>query len=256
MTEITHQGLGLAAISYDSPAVLKAFSDKHGITFPLLSDEGSQTITAWGLLNREATGRTAGIPYPGTYVIDPKGVILSRAFETAYQERDSAASILAGLQGAATPPLPGTTQVQGQQVVLRVSATDTIAAPGHRITLIVDVTPGPKVHVYAPGQTGYIPVALTVDPSGDVKAGPARYPAPYDYVFAPLKETVKVFDRPFRIMQDVTLALTPALRQRATANETLTITGAVDYQACNDTVCFRPDHVPVRWTIALTPIER
>jgi hypothetical protein len=67
---------------------------------------------------------------------------------------------------------------------------------------------------------------------------------------------VQVFDRPFRIVQDVTLALTPAFRQRASAKETLTVTGTLEYQACDDNVCFRPDSVPLKWTIGLTPIER
>jgi hypothetical protein len=56
--------------------------------------------------------------------------------------------------------------------------------------------------------------------------------------------------------QDVTLALTPELRRRATAKETLTITGTLDYQACDDAVCYRPDAVALQWTIQLVPIER
>ena len=74
---MTDAGLGLVAISYDPVDTLKGFADKHGITFPLLSDAGSQTITAWGLINRDATGRTAGIPHPGTFVIAPNGRVSS-----------------------------------------------------------------------------------------------------------------------------------------------------------------------------------
>jgi DsbC/DsbD-like thiol-disulfide interchange protein len=121
---------------------------------------------------------------------------------------------------------------------------------------MLDVTPGKNIHVYAPGQAGYIPIALTLDPAVDFKTGASRYPVPRDFLFPPLKETVKVFDKPFRLVQEITLALTPALRQRATAKETLTIKGTLDYQACDDKVCFRPDSVPLVWSIALTPIER
>ena len=139
---------------------------------------------------------------------------MSRSFEEAYQERDTAASILAGLAPSAAGP-PGATEVSGRYLTARVSVSDTVAAPGHRVTLFVDVTPGRNVHVYAPGQAGYIPIAVTLDSSPDFKIGASRYPAPADYVFAPLKERVKVFDKPFRILQDVTLSLTPSLRQRA-----------------------------------------
>lgn len=255
LKDITAHGLGLAAISYDGPEVLRSFADKHGITFPMLSDSGSRTIAAWGILNREATGRTAGIPYPGTYVIDRSMVIRSRDFELAYQERDTAASILARL--AAEPAArPGASEVVGQHIRVRTSATDTIAAPGHRLTLLLDVTPGSKIHVYAPGQTGYIPIALTLDTSPDYKVMTATYPAATTFVFAPLKETVHVFDKPFRLTQDVTLTLTPSLRQRATNKETLTIAGHLEYQACDDKVCFRPETLALQWPIALTPIER
>ena len=255
MEEIRKQGLGLAAISYDSQETLRAFTDKHNITFPLLSDVGPKTIDAWGIRNREATGRSAGIPYPGTFVIDRQGVIVSRAFEEVYQERDSAASILAGLTQA-SPALQGITEVTGKYLSVRAGLSDSTAAPGHRVALILDVTPDRNVHVYAPGQEGYIAVALKLDPSPDFRSGAARYPTPRDYVFAPLKERVKIYDRPFRILQDVTLALTPALRQRAAEKDTLTLTGTLEYQACDDKVCFRPDSVPLRWTISLTPIER
>jgi hypothetical protein len=237
---------------------LKAFSDKHGITFPLLSDQGSAVITAWGLLNREATGKTAGIPYPGTYVINRSGTILSRSFEQAYQERETAAAILEGLEAGASTvsSAPSGADVIARNLRARVSATDTVVAPGHKVTLLLDITPGAGVHVYAPGQTGYIPVSLRLTESDDYKIAPADYPASRSFVFAPLKETVQVYDRPFRISQAITLALTPSMRQRATARETFAVTGTLEYQACDDKVCFRPDSVPLQWTFTLTPIER
>ena len=243
-------------MSYDASATLRTFADKHAITFPLLSDQGSKTITAWGLLNREATGRTAGIPYPGTYVLDTHGVIVSRNFEQAYQERDSAASIIAALRQSSTSTAPRSngTEVLGKYVRLRVGGTDSIAAPGHRITLTLDVMPGPKIHVYAPGQTGYISIALVMTASPDWRATPPMFPTATRFV-DPLGERVQVYDRPFRVRQDVTLALTPSLRQRATAKEPLVIAGALEYQACDDKVCYRPETIPVQWTVALTPIE-
>ena len=52
--ELADQGLGVAAISYDSEAVLADFSQRRGITFPLLSDDGSEVITEFGILNTVA----------------------------------------------------------------------------------------------------------------------------------------------------------------------------------------------------------
>jgi hypothetical protein len=95
-----------------------------------------------------------------------------------------------------------------------------------------------------------------VTPSPDLKVAAAVYPSPISFYFAPLKETVRVYDAPFRITQDVTLTLTPDMRRRAIAKDTVTILANLTYQACDDRVCFRPDSVTVQWAIALTPIER
>ena len=256
LPEIQRAGLGLVAVSYDSTATLRAFADKHAITFPMLSDQGSKTITAWGILNREATDRAKGVPYPGTYVLDANGVIVSRNFEQAYQERDSAASILAALRSPSKPAAPGGTgtDVPGKYLRLRVGTTDTIAAPGHRITLTLDVTPGPKIHVYAPGQTGYISIALKMDDSPDWKSTAPVFPSPKGFV-DPVGERVQVYDRPFRVTQNVTLTLTPSMRQRAAAREPLALTGAFEYQACDDKICYQPETIPLQWTLSLTPLE-
>lgn len=244
-------GYGLVAISYDSLETLKGFASQHSISFPLLSDAGSKTIAAWGILNKEATGRTAGIPHPGTFIIDRAGTIVSRTFEQPYQERRSATSILNQLTGAS----PGrTATVQGAHAVLEVKASDAVAALGHRITLSVQIAPHAKNHVYAPGQRGYIPVSLTIAQDPAFKTYPAKYPPSAPYVFVPLNETVQVYSKPFTITQDVTLALTPDMRARAAKGEVLTITGALEYQACDDKVCHRPETLPVEWKVTLSPL--
>jgi peroxiredoxin Q/BCP len=78
------------AISYDSVEVLSKFADKHKITFPLLSDPDSKTITAYGLLNKEAKDtKVEGIPYPGTMLLDKESVIRAKLFVEGYKERHS-----------------------------------------------------------------------------------------------------------------------------------------------------------------------
>jgi len=112
------------------------------------------------------------------------------------------------------------------------------------------------MHVYAPGQEGYIPVGLTLPESADYRAAEAIFPPSGTYFFEPLKETVKVYDAPFRIRKEITLALSRELRQRAAARETLTIAGELTYQACDDAVCYRPDSIPVTWTVRLIPFQQ
>ena len=251
---VTKEGYGLAALSYDRPEVLRAFAERHGVTFPLLSDAGSKTIAAWGLLNRKATGRDAGIPHPGIFIIGRDRRVVDRAFEGVYQERTTAASLLARIGAPITPA--GVQPIAAPHLALRVGVSDNTAAPGQRLTLFVDATPGPKIHVYAPEQKDYIPVAFKLNAAAEFRPHDVRFPPPGTYFFAPLNETVKVYSKPFRVMQDVTLSLSPELRKRATGNESITIAGTFDYQACDDAVCYKPESVPLTWRIALTPLVR
>jgi peroxiredoxin len=54
------KGLKLAAVSYDSPAILKDFAERHKIEFPLLADPNSEIIRRFNVLNTEAKGMTKG----------------------------------------------------------------------------------------------------------------------------------------------------------------------------------------------------
>ena len=64
-------GTQVVGVSYDSIDVLRKFAEPAGISFPLLSDEGSKTIRAFGIHFRD------GLPHPGTYLIDRKGIASS-----------------------------------------------------------------------------------------------------------------------------------------------------------------------------------
>lgn len=90
------QGLGLAAISYDSVAILKQFADRSHISLPLLSDPDSAVIRRYGILNETVAreNSTYGIPYPGTYVLDRRGVVTAKYFEDDFRVRDTSESIL------------------------------------------------------------------------------------------------------------------------------------------------------------------
>jgi DsbC/DsbD-like thiol-disulfide interchange protein len=211
-------------------------------------------IDAWGLRNQNARGREAGVPYPGTFLIDRSLRVVERTFEQAYQERSTAAGLLAQIGGAVPPESPK--DVSGNQLTATLGTSDAVVPPGGRVTLIIDLKPNPGMHVYAPGQTGYIPVSIALDPSPDFKTHAPKFPPPGTYYFAPLEETVKVYDKPVRVTQDVTLALSQDLRKRATAKETLVITGSLTYQACDDKVCYLRQTIPVSWSVTLTPFVR
>lgn len=64
-------------------------------------------------------------------------------------------------------------------------------------------------HVYAPGVAGYKPIALTLHAAPGLLLRDAQYPRAGTSTFKPLNEQVQVYQRPFRIVQDVTIDPSP-----------------------------------------------
>lgn len=89
LAKIEATGTRVLAISYDPVDGLSKFAERRKIAYSLLSDPGSKTIKAYGILNAEAKGRGEGIPYPGTFVLDKEGIIRAKVFVDGYRERHS-----------------------------------------------------------------------------------------------------------------------------------------------------------------------
>ena len=92
---IEDAGITLVAVSYDPHDSLKEFAEQRGITYPLLSDEGSHTIDAYGI--RDAQGE--GIPHPGTILIDSAGFIRAKLFQEGFAARHSVEALIAAAKG-------------------------------------------------------------------------------------------------------------------------------------------------------------
>jgi peroxiredoxin len=254
--ELTRQGLGLAGVSYDPVAVLSDFSARRGITFPLLSDPGSSTIKKYGILNTtvpETNKQAFGIPFPGTLMLNPRGIVTSRFFEQAYQERTTVSRIMATLGKNLSVQA---TMVSSPQLELTSYATDRTVAPGTRFGLVLDVRPARGVHVYAPGVIGYTPISLSVEAQAGILVRATQFPQSEDYHFKPLNEHVQVYQRPFRIVQNLVIDSSPQSEAALKSLTSLTITGALNYQACDDKVCFAPQVVPLTWTVSLRQLDR
>ena len=82
-------GYGLAAISYDNTAILKAFSEHKNISYPLLSDQDVKTMSAYNIVNSQyAVGDdNYGIPYPGVVIIDNASKVIDKHFFKGYKNR-------------------------------------------------------------------------------------------------------------------------------------------------------------------------
>ena len=251
------RGLGVAALSYDSVAILKDFATRRTISFPLLSDPESKVIRAFGLRNEAdyPPGQMEhGVPYPGTFVTDARGIVRSKLFERTYVERRTAASFLTL---AGEEPSTRGDQASTPHFALRRSASDEAAAPGQIVTLVLEFRMKPGIHAYAPGVERYRPLRLHLDPQPLVTVHEARYPASKPYHFKPLQETVPVFEGEFRVTQDVTLGGARQLADLLKAEDPqIRLAGVVEHQVCSPKVCYPPGKLPVQWTIKLLPLDR
>jgi peroxiredoxin len=278
--ELQAQGLGVAAISYDSPEIHASFSRQRGITFPLLADVGSVTIKRYGVLNpvpgmalgpgrddpevkalvaQLVTGgapaaRHVGMALPGTFIIDRQGRVTWRFFEDYYVERATMANVM--LRIGASPTPVAATKVETPHLDITSYPSDPAVAPGNRFSLVLDVVPRPGVHVYAPGAKDYRVLAVTVAPQPFVRVSPVAYPASEIYHFKPLDERVPVYQKPFRLVVDAVIEGHAAAQAARREQESVTLTGTLEYQACDDRICFNPVSLPLSWTVGLRALVR
>ena len=280
--ELRDQGLGVAAISYDSQEVLADFSQRRGITFPLLSDDDSEVITEFGILNTvayEAQGPNgddpevvadvakyvsvfgaspmiAGTPFPGTFMVDRNGRVTSRFFEEFYRERNTTANVMLKL-GAGLSPIAA---VEGSTAHLKLTAypSNPSVTVGTRFSLAVDIEPNPNMHVYAPGaeEMGYRVIALNLAPTPHVRFEPVEFPESEIYYFEPLDERVPAYQRPFTLLQEAVVSGSAEAEEALAQLDALTLSGTLDYQACDDKICFEPVSLPLSFTLDLDLLDR
>ncbi len=248
------RGLNVASVSYDSAEILKTFAGRVGIKYPMLSDPESQVIRAFGLLNTNIDAKSPqyGIPFPGTYIVDAKGVITAKYFDDDYRERISAASILTR-EFAADGTLKNVTD--NSQLKLTTSASDAEVAPGGRITLVLEIEPKAKMHLYAQGAEHYTPIAWKIEESKAFMAFPLAYPAAKMMNLPVIKENVPVYDRKIRLVRDIAVGLDPETAGTLSTDRTLTVKGSFQYQACDDRECYLPKTLPLEWTLKVGKLD-
>ena len=282
MQELENSGISVAAISYDSEEVLADFANRRSITFPLLSDDDSSVIRAFGIYNtvaEEGVGPNrddpeiaadyakyvsavgtapvvVGTPYPGTFMLDATGRVGARFFEEFYAERNTTSNVMLNL-GIGLSPIAA---VQGETAQLKFTAYPSTPAvtAGTKFSLAVDVDPGPDMHVYAPGaeSKGYRVIGLRLDPNEHVRFEPVEYPDSEIYYFEPLDEYVPVYQQPFTVLQEAVVGASRETQAALRELDALTISGSLEYQACDDAICYNPVSIPVAFTLDLELLDR
>jgi peroxiredoxin len=248
------QGLGLAALSYDSEAILEDFTQRHSIEYSLIADPKSEIIRRYGVLNANAPGFTKNMAYPGYFYVTPNGIIKEKFFEAAYTDRETGTSLLLKL-------FPDLVEGNGREVAapnikLALLQSDEIVGPGSRFTVAAEISLPPGTHVYAPGVHGYKPIQLTMEASPDFKLLPLRYPDPRVLFLPVINEAVPVYEGKFRVQQDVVVSADRAFIGSIAQPKTVTLKGIFFYQACDSVKCYLPQKSEVSWDVRVIPLDR
>lgn len=281
---LKQSGYGLAAISYDSAAVLKDFATRKGIEFPLLGDHESSVIRAFGVVNREfrkgmqvdvqtekvylsSLGNVPvyGLAYPAVFVIGPDRKVAWRFVSESAELRLTGSAILERAVGVNIDAYRSA--AQGNAVKVSATATTTAAGLGNRLTVGVEIAMPKGFHVYSP-EAGkeYRSLAWRMNPSQCWSIGEAVYPAAQWRKLAFSEEKLPVYEGTMRLTRE--LIVQPAIRAddpsvfdlfRKTcldAQSQISASGVLEMQACDDRQCFPPKSIPLAWKFKFIAPDR
>jgi peroxiredoxin len=251
--DVTQTGTALFAISYDSVEVLSGFSARYGITYPLLSDKDSQVIRALGLYNehlveqarfygREARPDQFGVPYPGVFHLDDRGIIVAKQFEQSYRVRPAPPLLLELIshQKESHPAIIERAALEG--VAITVWADSPSYRPYEKHEVHVDLQLADGIHVYGtPIPDGYVALDARIAPCEGLDAQPVQLPPAHPFQVAGLDESFFAYHG--EVSAVIPFNIVP-YRERAT----LSIT--VRCQACTETTCYPPQEKTMDLTIS------
>jgi hypothetical protein len=132
-----------------------------------------------------------------------------------------------------------------QHITVAASASAPTVAKGGTVTLWADVTPKANIHVYATDREGLTPLKLVLTPQAIVTIGKVKYPEPEMSVSAGATGAVPVYRKPFRLAEPITVA------GSAKSGDVVTVAGVINYQACDDRVCYPSASLSIIWAVTV-----
>jgi AhpC/TSA family/Thiol:disulfide interchange protein DsbD, N-terminal len=236
--------LGVAVITYDRTEVIHDFTERLGITVPILSDPDSRIIRDFGILNTNVPQSSSqyGIPFPGTYTINARGYVTAKFFEDTYRERATPNFILSRQFGDSGLLK---SQVRTAHLTLTSYISDDRVYAGNRVSVVLDIELPPKMHVYAPAVKGYRAAELQLDPNPNVRILETNFPSATTMDIPAINERVPVYSGKVRITKDVIVGTEDNLRKQSIVE----LTGTFAYQACDDKICYLETKVPLKFSL-------
>ncbi len=279
-------GLGLAAISYDSGAVLDEFAKRKSIAFPLLSDHESEVIRAYGVADRryrqgmqldvdkeqvvlysQGNVPVFGLSYPAAFVLSRDGRVKWRFVSEGSELRITGAALLeeavGGIAEGARTAVPGS-----RQVGVITSTTNASVGLGNRIRIAIELKIPAGFHVYSPDVGGdYKGVSWQMDTSKCLEIGEPVYPKAQRKLMQSTNETLPVYEEGvLRISREVFVK--PALKATDASlfqmfcdvcldpASNIKAAGSLRLQVCDEKQCYPPQSLPLEWKFQFFPPDR
>ena len=155
------------------------------------------------------------------------------------------------------PSPPKAFRIVGGLVKFTAYPSNTIVTNGLRFSLMLEVEPNPGMHVYAPGaeEMGYRVIGFNMASSDYVRYEPVEFPESEIYHFEPLDEFVPAYQGPFTLLQEAVIDASAEIEAELKNTNAITLSGTLDYQACDDAICYLPASVPVSFTLEFQQLD-
>jgi DsbC/DsbD-like thiol-disulfide interchange protein len=227
-------------ISYDSIEDLKSFSEKHQISYPLLSDVGSKVIKKYGILN---TNDDSGIPNPGIYIIDKNLKVLSKQFEKPYTARPTAESVLAiHLKEEIQSNIH---QFRTSYMTGSIAISDTLAYTGQVLAITIKFKLDENWHIYGkPIPDGYIPLTIDFEPNPNISLDSFEFPNTTKITLESINETFSILPGEFTLKSFLRIDKRPQF-----GSYLLNI--SIKFQACDNKICMPPEEIKFQFPLII-----
>ena len=230
-------GVRVIAVSPEPAEVVARFTERYGVTFPILSDPESAVIDQYGIRNTEVPEdhRLYGMPFPGAYLIDAEGRIVQKHFNTNYRVRESAEMVIRGDFGE-WYDVEGYPAAEGGGAV-SASLGSSELKPFRRVDLLVRIDLPEGQHAYGePVPEGLVATSVTVTGPEELRTDEPVLPATRPLFVEGVGEELQVFEGDIHIR----VPLSYRSAEAPDGGDSVPIAIEVRYQACDELVCFLP----------------
>lgn len=219
-------------------------------------------ICRYGILNDQVGREDAfltGIPYPGVYVTDERGIVVAKFFHDTYKKRSSPEMLIDAALGRIVVA-DDAPSVRGGDDEVRIS----VLAHGGKGTirqgivrqLVVRFALGDGFHIYGePVPEGMIPTRVAVSGPPGLVIGEPVFPPTEVLRLESMGMELPVWSGDVDVVVPFYATGELASETRPLDGEAVEIEATVRYQACNDEVCFPPKTERLVLRLALDVVD-